>query len=270
MKALSIKQPWAELILQGKKKIELRKWNTKFRGEFFIHSSKVPDANAMKKFGFERLPGGFILGKAEIVDIKNYKDNRKEFEKDKNLHLATSDWGDFGFILKNVQRIEPIKCNGSLGFWNFGGDVFSADSSEQINQICEYIKSFDLDYPNYQLWVAKCKNELISHYKKCFFAEKNKKIAGSIIFQQHKKEKDVLEIKNFRVSPEHRKEGIGSHLYDETERYARERGFEKIQIDTHEDNKELIKFLIVKGFKIVKKEFIYDISKIDVVMQKDL
>ena len=46
MKALSIKQPYAELILQGKKKIELRKWNTNFRGEFLIHASKIPDLEA--------------------------------------------------------------------------------------------------------------------------------------------------------------------------------------------------------------------------------
>ena len=120
MKALSLKQPWAELVLQGKKKIEIRKWNTKFRGKFFIHSSKVPDSDAMEKFGFSDLPCGFILGEAELVDVKAYK-NKKEFGKDKNLHLATSKFGDHGFILKNVKRIAPIKAKGNLNFWNFTG-----------------------------------------------------------------------------------------------------------------------------------------------------
>ena len=32
MKALSIRQPWAELILQGRKTIELRTWKTCYRG----------------------------------------------------------------------------------------------------------------------------------------------------------------------------------------------------------------------------------------------
>ena len=40
MKCLSICQPFAELIVQGKKTIELRKWNTKFRGEFLVHAAK--------------------------------------------------------------------------------------------------------------------------------------------------------------------------------------------------------------------------------------
>ena len=118
MKALSLKQPFAELILQGKKKIELRKWNTKFRGEFLIHSSKVPDKDAMKKFGFSDLPLGKILGKARLIDVKKYS-NELEHSKDNNLHLASSFWGNYGFILNNVERIPEIECKGKLGFWDF-------------------------------------------------------------------------------------------------------------------------------------------------------
>ncbi len=118
MKALSLKQPFAELILQGRKKIELRKWNTKFRGEFLIHASKKPDEKSMKKFGFDSLPLGCIVGKATLKDVKIYKDN-EEFKNDKNLHLASEEWGSYGFILSNIQRIKQIPCKGSLRFWNY-------------------------------------------------------------------------------------------------------------------------------------------------------
>jgi hypothetical protein len=146
MKALSLKQPWAELVLQGKKKIEIRKWNTHFRGEFLLHASKIPDQDAMKKFGFyqnsekdktqirkkpnniphknistpkvSNLPLGSIVGKAVLVEVKNYK-NEQDFQKDKSLHLATQEFGSYGFILKNVERLKPIKCKGSLNFWEF-------------------------------------------------------------------------------------------------------------------------------------------------------
>ncbi len=118
MKALSLKQPFAELILQGKKKIELRKWNTKFRGEFLIHASKKPDAEAMKEFGFKELSCGAILGKANLVEVKKYE-NKEEHAKDKELHLASDDWGNYGFILKDVKRLKPIPCNGNLGFWDY-------------------------------------------------------------------------------------------------------------------------------------------------------
>ena len=118
MKALSLKQPFAELILQGKKKIELRKWNTKFRGKFLIHSSKIPDKKSMKKFEFDKLPCGFIVGEANLVDVKKYK-NKKELMEDRDLHLADESWGKYGFILKNIKRINPIPAKGQLNFWNF-------------------------------------------------------------------------------------------------------------------------------------------------------
>ena len=136
MKALSLKQPFAELILQGRKKIELRKWNTNFRGEFLIHSSKKQDEKAMQKFkeflpprfkdesqmkefGFKELPLGFIVGKAKLIGVRHYKD-KEEFEKDKTKHLATSEFGNYGFILEDVTRIKPIEAKGKLNFWEFG------------------------------------------------------------------------------------------------------------------------------------------------------
>ena len=110
MKALSMKQPFAELVLQGRKKIELRKWNTKFRGEFLIHASKIPNKEAMKRFGFSDLPCGFIVGKARLIDVKIYQ-TESENQKDAKLHLASSRWGKYGFILENPQRIKEISEN---------------------------------------------------------------------------------------------------------------------------------------------------------------
>ena len=118
MKSLSLKQPYAELVVSGKKTIELRKWNTHFRGKFLIHASKIPDEKAMKRFGFEDLQMGFIVGKAELVGVNKYK-NEKEFNKDKNKHLANRKFGKYGFILKNVKRIKPIPAKGQLNFWEF-------------------------------------------------------------------------------------------------------------------------------------------------------
>jgi predicted transcriptional regulator len=118
MKTLSLKQPFAELILQGKKTIELRRWNTKFRGEFFIHASKMPDKEAMERFGFKDLPLGCIIGKATLVDVKKYN-TEEQHKKDKNLHLASTFWGNYGFVLESVKKMKEIPCNGKLGFWEF-------------------------------------------------------------------------------------------------------------------------------------------------------
>jgi ASC-1-like (ASCH) protein len=120
MKTLSLKQPFAELILSGKKTIELRKWNTKFRGKFLIHASQNSDKEAMKKFGFEELLTGAILGEAVLIDVKHYA-SEEEHEKDQDKHLADDAWGDYGFVLKNVRRVKPVPAKGKLGFWEFEG-----------------------------------------------------------------------------------------------------------------------------------------------------
>ncbi|MBM3232040.1 ASCH domain-containing protein [Candidatus Pacearchaeota archaeon] len=118
MKALSLKQPYAEIVVSCKKTIELRKWNTKFRGEFLFHASKIPDLDAMHKFGFKELPTGRIVGKTTLTNVKHYK-TQLEHSKDKNLHLANEAWGNYGFILGNARRIKEIPTKGKINFWDF-------------------------------------------------------------------------------------------------------------------------------------------------------
>lgn len=123
MKALSLKQPYAELVVSGRKTIELRTWRTKFRGEFLIHASKQADNKAMERFGFSDLPKGCIVGKATLIDIKEYP-NTEEHRRDKDKHLASSDWGSVGFVLKDARRFDkPISCRGTLNFWEFTGKL---------------------------------------------------------------------------------------------------------------------------------------------------
>ncbi len=119
MKALSLKQPYAELVVQGKKKIELRKWNTKFRGNFLVHASKTPDLEAMKRFGFSihDLPLGGVVGKVDLTEVKEYK-NEKEHDKDNNLHLASNEWGNYGFVLENPAKLKFIPWKGQLNFFD--------------------------------------------------------------------------------------------------------------------------------------------------------
>ena len=115
MKALSLKQPWAELIVQGKKVIETRKWKTNFRGEFYIHASKSYDKDYCEELGIKNPNTGVIIGKAELVDVKEYK-NEDEFRKDFDKHFAKK-FVKYGFLLKNIKRIKPIPYKGQLNFF---------------------------------------------------------------------------------------------------------------------------------------------------------
>ena len=45
MKAISLLQPWASLVVMGAKTIETRGWGTKYRGPILIHASKGKAVN---------------------------------------------------------------------------------------------------------------------------------------------------------------------------------------------------------------------------------
>src|SRR6476660_2955997 len=96
MKCLSLKQPYAELLVSGKKTIELRNWNTTFRGKFLIHASKNVDKERSESLGidYKMLTSGAIIGTAILYDVKQYK-NKAQLEKDENKHYA--DIKRFGF-----------------------------------------------------------------------------------------------------------------------------------------------------------------------------
>lgn len=71
MKVLTIKQPWATLIMQGNKRFEFRSWQTKYRGDLLIHAGKSIDKEAMKrleKYLPKEIPIGKVLGKVTLVD----------------------------------------------------------------------------------------------------------------------------------------------------------------------------------------------------------
>ncbi len=120
MKCLSVSQPFADLIISGKKIIELRKWNTNFRGEFFIHAPikiRIEDCKRLKIN--KKLVTGAIIGKAELYEVKKYN-SVKEIKADQKFHLASKNFHGktFGFMLKNVKSFRiPISCKGKLGFF---------------------------------------------------------------------------------------------------------------------------------------------------------
>ena len=120
MKCLSVSQPFANLIISGKKTIELRKWNTNFRGEFLIHAPiKIRTDDCKRLKITKKLVTGAIVGKAELYDMKKYN-TIKEVKADQKLHFASKEHFDkkYGFLLKNTKVLRvPIPCKGKLGFF---------------------------------------------------------------------------------------------------------------------------------------------------------
>ena len=140
MKCLSISQPFADLIILGKKTIELRKWNTNFRGEFLIHAPlkiRIEDVKRLKIN--KKFVTGAIIGKAELYDVKKYN-SKKEIKDDKHLHHAGDKFYDkkFGFLLKNSKSFKiPIPWKGQLGFFDVTLPKTKIKNKEIISDIID-------------------------------------------------------------------------------------------------------------------------------------
>ena len=70
MKALTIKEPWATLIIEGYKEYEFRSWKTNYRGKVLIHAGKSIDKKGKERFKDYNLnySCGEIIGEAYITD----------------------------------------------------------------------------------------------------------------------------------------------------------------------------------------------------------
>ncbi len=124
MKVLSIRQPWASIIINGYKNYEFRSWKTNFRGRVLIHASKGIETEYLDRFESLGLdyPTSAILGSVEITDcVKVTKDFEDELIKENELvYGATKGRAGYGFLMENVVKFdEVIPANGELGFWEY-------------------------------------------------------------------------------------------------------------------------------------------------------
>lgn len=125
MKVLTIKQPWATLIMQGYKRFEFRSWQTKYRGELLIHAGKGIDKEAMKrlsKYIPEEMQLGKILGKVSLVNcIKTTPKFFEEIQKEnKDIYSKSIFKEEFAWQMELIENFkEPIEVKGMLGLWNY-------------------------------------------------------------------------------------------------------------------------------------------------------
>ncbi len=116
MRALSVLQPWAWLIVNGPKPVENRRWKTPYRGRFLVHAGKKwgpeqrNDLTAVREqFPDLILPDRFdlggIVGAATIVDCVSEMDSPWFF-------------GPFGFVLADPATCPFVPWKGQLGWFD--------------------------------------------------------------------------------------------------------------------------------------------------------
>jgi hypothetical protein len=122
MKALSIRQPWAWLIIHGGKDIENRTWHTKLRGRFLVHAAKgmtkaeyiaalevvigAASFETLKNLPMmEDLERGGIVGSVELVD---------------SIDTSESPWymGEKAFVLRDPKPLPFTPLKGRLNFFD--------------------------------------------------------------------------------------------------------------------------------------------------------
>ena len=125
MKGRGVKKPSATLIKENIKNIETRSWKTNYRGEIYIHasktSSKITDTKILELTKNLKMSNGNIIAKATLVDCK-YMDQEfiNEIKQNKTEYLCGEyKEGRYAWILKDIEKINPIKAKGKLNIWNY-------------------------------------------------------------------------------------------------------------------------------------------------------
>jgi hypothetical protein len=140
MKALSLRQPWADWVIQGKKTLELRSWTVNYRGPLAIHASQIVNEEACRAHGIrpEQLTTGAIIGVVELVGIELLDDTG--FAKRKNEHLAEGLFKPplYAWRLTNAKILpSPIPYHGRMGLFSIPDELVEQDTlaEPQIGEI---------------------------------------------------------------------------------------------------------------------------------------
>lgn len=116
-KFLSVRQPWAQLIVAGIKPIENRPWSTGYRGPLFIHASLTPSATPLgainERYGLALTPDQFefggIVGVVTLASV--VREHTSPF-----FDGPTGDKGkaNYGLVLTRPQRLPFFPMRGAL------------------------------------------------------------------------------------------------------------------------------------------------------------
>lgn len=116
MKALTICQPYAEMIMLGDKRIENRTWPTTYRGPLLIHAGKSRDWLEADDEREYQLVFGAIVGISTLTDCLRVEKLPPELARDFHAN------GPFCWILADVERFAvPIPYRGAQGLWDYSG-----------------------------------------------------------------------------------------------------------------------------------------------------
>ena len=120
MKALTVKQPWAELIALGVKKIENRTWPTTHRGPLAIHAGRTTldvDTIAELQNAGITIPADLAYG--AVVAVVTVTDCIRLADLPPDLAGDPFAFGSWCWLLADARAVNPVQWRGALGLWEF-------------------------------------------------------------------------------------------------------------------------------------------------------
>jgi hypothetical protein len=140
VRILSLRQPWACLVVHFSKNIENRTWNTHFRGEFLIHAAKgmthrefdeayefarsvLGEARPTRQHLRPMLQFGGIIGCARVVDVVAPNPLGVVGWYPPGVNHRWHMREQFGFVLADVTPLPFRPCKGALGFFELKEDA---------------------------------------------------------------------------------------------------------------------------------------------------
>ena len=120
MRCLSVRQPWAQLIATGRKKIELRTWRTDYRGPIVIVAGQARGGPRAAGWRDVDGPRGAAVAIAELVDCRPAR------KSDARAACTKPEAGEWAWELRDVRPIGPIPQRGRLGLYRPPEDLAEA------------------------------------------------------------------------------------------------------------------------------------------------
>ncbi len=122
MKALSLWQPWASLMADGRKIIETRHWPAPqwlIGQEYAIHAAKKVDRDSCIEFGYDFLtiPKGCVVSTHRLERCLRFDDNAWRDFGDKYGDFEMGRYGWFSPLLRKFDQ--PIAATGHQGIWDW-------------------------------------------------------------------------------------------------------------------------------------------------------
>ena len=124
MKVLTIKEPWATLIIEKYKEYEFRSWKTNYRGKILIHAGLSLEKDIVSRFEEYNLEYkcGYIIGEAELVACIKVDEKLNKYLKELNplVYGRSNHVENYAWKLANIKKYDnPIYIKGKLGLWNY-------------------------------------------------------------------------------------------------------------------------------------------------------